>query len=35
MLGNVDLSSLLLLIICQLVVIVPVRALEQAALMLL
>jgi YggT family protein len=35
MLGNVDLSSLLLLIICQLVVIVPVSALEQAALMLL
>jgi len=35
MLGNVDLSSLLLLIICQLVVIVPISALEQAALLLL
>lgn len=35
MLGNVDLSSLLLLIICQLVVIVPIGALEQAALRLL
>lgn len=32
MLGNVDLSSLLLLIICQLTVIVPVSALEQVAL---
>jgi YggT family protein len=35
MLGNVDLSSLLLLIICQLIVIVPIGALEQVALRLL
>jgi YggT family protein len=35
MLGNVDLSSLLLLIICQLIVIVPISALEQIALRLL
>lgn len=34
MLGNVDLSSLLLLIICQLIVIVPIGALEQMALRL-
>ena len=32
MLGNVDLSSLLLLIICQLILIVPIGALEQIAL---
>ena len=32
MLGNVDLSSLLLLIICQLILIVPISALEQIAL---
>ena len=32
MLGNVDLSSLLLLIICQLILIVPIGALEQMAL---
>jgi YggT family protein len=31
MLGNVDLSSLLLLIICQLILIVPIAALEQVA----
>ena len=34
MLGNVDLSSLLLLIICQLILIVPIGALEQIALRL-
>jgi hypothetical protein len=33
--GNVDLSVLLLLIICQLILIVPVGALEQAVLRLL
>jgi YggT family protein len=33
--GNVDLSVLLLLIICQLILIVPLRGLEQAALSLL
>lgn len=35
MLGNVDLSSLLLLIICQLIVIVPIGELEQVAFGLL
>lgn len=35
MLGSVDLSALLLFIICQLVVIVPVRILEEAAVRLL
>ncbi len=34
MIGNVDLSPLLLLIICQLILIVPIGALEQAALRL-
>ena len=34
MLGNVDLSSLLLLIICQLILILPMGALEQMALRL-
>jgi len=35
MLGNVDLSALLLFIICQLIVIVPVGILEQSAMRLL
>ncbi|HSM98286.1 MAG TPA: YggT family protein, partial [Gallionella sp.] len=35
MLGNVDLSSLLLLVICQLIVIVPIGELEQVAFGLL
>jgi YggT family protein len=34
-LGNVDLSVLILLLICQLILIVPVGALEQAVLKLL
>lgn len=35
MLGNLDLSALLLFIICQLIVIVPVRILEESAMRLL
>jgi YggT family protein len=35
MLGNVDLSALLLFVICQLIVIVPVRILEESAVRLL